>query len=238
MPRKLRERIISWLLYSQPACSIEVFDFEKKWPQIIPFLDHAKVEAALVAEGFDSNRGPWTDSAGDYWQLQASMRAFADIKRGQYAGDWDNPSPQDLEKVQKLETVYTPKRQLFEWYQCVGGARRLAPFLLELGQLVYPKLSWGRFTGRVHSCAYGSDKTGNIKVIFDILLFKTHTAVEIIELCTQLYPTPEATIRAYAAAESRVRAEEAALAAVLRPKRIKPKDDPDPGFGPDTAGTF
>jgi hypothetical protein len=172
--------------------AIEVFDFEKQWHIVQPCLHYAHVEAALTVAGFDLKKGPWVLSRTDYWAHLISERASEALRRGeiqfepQGQDDW---TEEDWDKWQKIESQFWPKPDTLEWYQCIGGCHRLAPFLRELGKLVFPDLTWKMMKGVCHSCAFGMEATGNIKVIFDILRFREHSAIQIIEAATRKYPS-------------------------------------------------
>jgi hypothetical protein len=154
--------------------AIEVFDFEKNWAKVVPHLHHPKVKAALAEAGFDLKQGPWSHFLCNYWLQELDRRAEEALKqRAVSEKRWN-----------RILKQREPKPGTLDWYQCPYGAQWLAPFLRELGELMFPEYTWKTMTGVRHSVAYGTDQMGTIKIIFDILGFKL-PAIEIIDWVTQ-----------------------------------------------------
>jgi hypothetical protein len=177
---------------SEPA--IEVFDFEKNWRLVLAHLDHPDVEDAWM-EWFDCSVGPWAATSCDFWWDQISARASEALSRGEIEYKCEKgrePTEEQLEEWKRSQRQFWPKVDTLEWFQCFHGGHYLAPFLRELGERIFPELTWDIMTGDAHSLAYGTDETGNIKVLFDILNFKEMSAMELIELATPKDPDPEA----------------------------------------------
>jgi hypothetical protein len=172
--------------------AIRVFDFKSNWDRVVPHLHHPEVEAALVREGFDLKAGPWVESSTDYWICELDRRANEAIEQGTAKFRWRDE--EELTEAQcqaqwdrwgRFTNRFAPKPDTLEWFQCLAGCHRLAPFALELGKRMFPRGNWKLMTGAYHSVAYCTDPVGNIKILFDILLFDKMTATEIIDFATE-----------------------------------------------------
>ena len=60
--------------------------------------------------------------------------------------------------------------QLFDYLHC--GCWWLAPWMKELGQLIYPHPTWEFKRGDQLGIAYGKGDDGRIEVVFDIMHFE------------------------------------------------------------------
>lgn len=168
--------------------AIQVFDFEKDWHLVEPHLNHPKVKNALIREGFDLAAGPWTDTTSDYWAQKIMDRANDAIAKGDVRwepADPDDPTEEEWEEYFKIERQFEPKPDSYEWYQCFHGCHWLAPFLRELGKRAFPSLTWKLMKGDDHSLAFGTNRKGNIRMIFDILNFKEMSAIELIQFASR-----------------------------------------------------
>ncbi|WP_054030596.1 hypothetical protein [Desulfatitalea tepidiphila] len=93
------------------------------------------------------------------------------------------------EKFERIYSKYLPKRNTYRWYQCYGGCFYLAEWQEALARKVFPKYDWityqkhnknkGWYKGG-HSTTLGFTSQGNC-LIFDILLFETESADEILQ---------------------------------------------------------
>src|SRR5262249_29461638 len=83
-----------------------------------------------------------------------------------------------------LAAQFYPKPDTLEWFQFWSAAQYFTPWLMELGRCVYPELDWKVMTGDEHSLAYGTDKLGNIKVLFDHHCFEWD-ACDLIEFASR-----------------------------------------------------
>lgn len=191
---------------------IEVFDFKKNWDVIVPHLHHPDVEAALAhgmnayrvmrgslsiahtggpgtwIEPWDPERGPLDNDSTNHWALRCNELLDEAIESGEIEFEWPEDDDveamgQALQKHSELASQFYPKPDSLEWYQLHNAGHYLAPWQRALGRRIFPELVWKIMTGDFHSTAYGTDKDGEIKIIFDILSFEIEgwTATEIIE---------------------------------------------------------
>jgi hypothetical protein len=174
--------------------AIELFDFTKNWDKVLPHLHHPKVEAALVKEGVDLEEGPW-ERLSDYWLMELERRACEAIERGTAKfrwRDWDQLSQEERQEQSDRWALFkgrfAPKPDTLDWYLSICDGYSIAPFLRELGKRVYPKLTWKMMTGHDRSFAYGTDRIGNIKVVFDLIGFADDTAIKKIEDASLKHP--------------------------------------------------
>jgi hypothetical protein len=200
---------------------IRVFDFRKHWDGLIrPHLHHPEVERAL-ARGMNAYRKmraalckgasdwdtPWDPEAGpldndssDYWLTRCDELLEEAIERGEIEFEWPEDAEDEdameaaMEKHSELAGQFYPKPESLDWYILHNAGHYLARWQRELGKLVFPDLEWKLLTGDVHSLAYGTDKLGNIKVIFDILSFDLGwTPTEVMEASSRRRSHPPET---------------------------------------------
>jgi hypothetical protein len=79
---------------------------------------------------------------------------------------------------------FLPQPDTFEFYQLQGGCHFLAQWLTALGRGVFPDLVWKTLKGPRHSLACGTDKDGNIRILFDILQFQRMSAQQILKFAS------------------------------------------------------
>jgi hypothetical protein len=110
------------------------------------------------------------------------------IERGEIHFEW--PDRDNIEAMQKatcewnkLLVPFHTNPSSLDWYQMHYGEHYLVPWLLEIGKCVYPHLDWKIMAGDAHSLAYGLDKVGSIKCIFDITRFHLE-AMDLIHFAT------------------------------------------------------
>jgi hypothetical protein len=226
------EKILNRAVSQVPAP--EVFNFEKKWHLIKPFLNEPKLVKLLddqmnacndsfrqrcvengrlpdILEGpYDRKKGPWFYGQSDYWYIKAERMVDKAEKKGQvrpfdYPGGTyrrnqeysaaeiaaaDPEETAEYERYDKFAAQFYPQPDSPEWYQNRQGGEWLAPWLLELGKLVFPKFTWHlskEFDCHfihwfdnggdqlcdilTHSVAYGMHG-GKVRMVFDILNYK------------------------------------------------------------------
>ena len=193
---------------------IEVFKFDTEWQRILPHLRKPEVEGALEdgmnayramrhrlceaggqcstgwQKPYNPDNGPLDNDSTTYWMDTANQMVQEAVAQGRIEFTWP-ADENDSEAMQKafdkwgeLESQFYPKRDTMEWYQLHDAAHYLAPWLTILGKCLYPELEWRIMAGDCHSFAYGADKVGRIKRIFDITLFNW-PPIHLIELATR-----------------------------------------------------
>ena len=112
--------------------TIETFDFEDRWTEVISVLDDSSTLRALdVAMTFhcetydlgqwDSSRGPWAHSHPDFAHVHVDV----------------------------------PHRDTPDWYRCWGACHSICAWCGAIGQLLFPDYEWLVLRGDQHSAAAG-----------------------------------------------------------------------------------
>jgi hypothetical protein len=212
LPRRRRRRKLSaGVRWPRRYSEIEVFDFGEKWPLVRPFLRRPEIDSVLErglneyfqcrrleclrldlgGKGweikFDATRGPWSYCSSDFWHTRADDLTYAAIERGEFQWqcvDDEEPTEAEWERYFVFSKQFYPQPDTFQWFQLWGACHWLAPWLKELGKLVFPELHWRILSGPRHSLACGIDEARNIKVLFDILNFEEMSARELIEFAS------------------------------------------------------
>lgn len=194
--------------------SIAVFDFDMDWKLVRPHLHRPEVEQALNRGmtayramrarlcsddcpgpnlwqlPYCAEQGPLSCDSTDYWLYRTETLLEAAISNGTIKFDWpeENADEKTMEDASEtysaLQNQFYPKPDTLEWYQLSNAAHYLAPWLLELGKCVYPKLEWRVMIGDQHSLVYATDAIGSISMLFDILYFRW-PAIDLLELTTR-----------------------------------------------------
>jgi hypothetical protein len=119
--------------------------------------------------------------------MRADEMVEAAIDRGEFDWHWPEegePSEADWVRRDEFAEQFYPQPDTYQWYQLWRACHWLAPWLKELGKLVFPELHWHILTGPRHSLACGADTGHNIRVLFDILNFEVMSAKELIEFAS------------------------------------------------------
>jgi len=137
--------------------------------------------------GYDATKGPWSYGSSDRWHNRANKLVDAAIERGEshwLCADDEEPTEAEWEPYSAFSNQFYPKPDTCQWFQLWGACHWLAPWLAELGKLVFPELRWQILRGPRHSLACGTDADQNIKVLFDILNFEGMSAKDLIEFAS------------------------------------------------------
>ena len=186
---------------------MQVFDFKANWHLVVPHLKDANLNEMLercvnrylqddydfrVAQTggpvvwlgrYEPANGPWFYTRSDYWLTYATELADAAVDRGDFAWnckDGEEPTEEEFDRYSEFCNQFYPRCGTYQWYQLFGACHWLAPWLKALGKRVFPHLKWRVMQSEWHSFAYGVDPDGN-GIIFDILLFETHSAQQILD---------------------------------------------------------
>jgi hypothetical protein len=195
---------------------IRVFDLRKDWHLVSPHLHKPEVETALargmnayramrarLAAEETGGAGEWTNpwnpqygpldnDSSDYWVCRCDELLEEAIERGEVQFKWpedkndDEAMEEAMEKFSELAGEFYPKPDSVDWYILHNAGHYLASWEKELAKCVFPDLEWRLMTGEVHSLAYGADRLGNIKIVFDILSFDLGLSpLEVIETASR-----------------------------------------------------
>jgi hypothetical protein len=192
--------------------AIEVFDFDRNWSLVIPFLHEPEIEALLGKcvnafitsrnierlrrnptstssfKPYDAKEGPWRYTPSFYWVNRREAQMEKAIDAGDFEILPDNATYEDEEEYYDaydlLADEFYPQPETYEWYQLLDGSRCLAPWLKALAARVFPQYEWNIVEGKQHSLVYGCDGQEKIRVLFDILKFAEMSSKQLIEFVT------------------------------------------------------
>jgi hypothetical protein len=121
-------------------------NFARQWPRIEPLLNDREIKFALHFGLFIQN--PENYRAGDPPWLEG---------RGPLNGQ-------------------RARQGKLSWYQPWGRCHAIAPFAWAVAKRLYPRHRWGFLSSERHTIAVGLNAHDEIKMVADILLFKSHNA--------------------------------------------------------------
>ena len=81
-----------------------------------------------------------------------------------------------------------PRPDSIEWFQVHHACHYIAEWALEVAQLHMPQLRWEIRRSGLHSTVIGCLRTGEIRVIFDVLFFERLTARQILNWTREFNP--------------------------------------------------
>lgn len=128
------------------TATMKTINFSRQWRRIEPLLNERGIQLALTFGLYVQN--PEGYRAGKPPWLEG---------RGPLNGQRARPG--------KLS-----------WYQPWGRCHAIAPFAWAVAKRLYPALTWGFLSSERHTVAVGLNAQDEIKMVADILLFKTFTA--------------------------------------------------------------
>jgi hypothetical protein len=174
----LLECMNEYIAARKAECILMGFDAEQ-WdypynPAVGPW-EYAMEDYPIEGK-MDETTKMWNSAHGCYYWIDRALDlTFAALDRGELV--WEvrggEPTDEEWEQFTELESQFYPQEGTYEWYQLRDGhGYWTAPWLKELGAVVFPELTWKAI--RCDNCglAYGSDETGRIKVILDLFHFE------------------------------------------------------------------
>lgn len=149
---------------------MEIFDFDKRWDEVLPLLDRPIVTEALNIgmEAFcrDNRHSiPWDERLGPWWYFgdedhQAEWTPFF-----RYA--WCDRVDDYYQLRQEQQIPNTPAANTPDWYRCWRACHCLVGWNCAIGQLLMPGLDWMCVAGGEHSTAFGHSE--DVLICVDIL---------------------------------------------------------------------
>lgn len=130
---------------------MKTINFSRQWRRIEPWLNQKDVKLALAFGLFVQNPEYYRPSEPPWL-----------VGRGPLNGQ-------------------RARQGKLSWYQPWGRCHSIAPFSWAVSKNLYPQLTWGFLTSDRHTVAVGLNTQDEIRMVADILLFKTFTAEQSIE---------------------------------------------------------
>lgn len=178
----------------------EVFNFNRDWACVERHVFDIKVASTLdicmrrlardewgSEHRWNARTGPWELSPTDYWHNSIFLRLEnLGFQRCETHGEFLNDERCECCTVAEnlLSKLVQPRAFTYQWYQCFGMSEYIVDWELALAQAVFPRTKWKIRAGSRHSTVVGSKprSRGRTDIIFDILLFQSHDAEQILEL--------------------------------------------------------
>jgi len=163
--------------------------------------------AVRISWDRDGHKGPWFFSIGDYWKIETELEfsestEFADFiakyeslaaslgyHYGELFDNQDDPKLNQLKQDHDKELLETynrtcPQPNTYEWYQCLGAERYLAPWQKALAEKIFPDYEWEIYEAD-WPCNGGYPIIGRrsdcCTLIFDIFNFNRCSVKDILE---------------------------------------------------------
>ena len=176
--------------------SIEVFNLRDNWEKVKPHL--AKVATVLtkcmktyLAESEDEYRlydpidAPWKTSTNFKKWLHIQIMHAAE--RGEFT--WERPrhdaSQEVVAKTWEEYRVHAlrlaPKPDTFDWYYSEKAEYYMAPWLIALGEQMFPEFIWAAMSVGLRSFAGGIDLQGKLRILFDRRSSESPNATELLK---------------------------------------------------------
>jgi len=175
--------------------SIVVFNLRENWRQVKPHLAKVKpvlttcMNAYLVESGdedplYDLKGAPWKTSTNlKHWLHIQIMKA---AERGEFI--WERPRHDATQQVvaktwEEYRTYaerFSPKPDTFDWYYTETAEYYMAPWLIALGQNMFPEFIWTAFYTHEFAFAGGIDMQSKLRVIFDMRSSKSPNPTEML----------------------------------------------------------
>lgn len=163
-----------------------VFDFDARWDEVVPYLNHPTVIDALNTgmirwcrdqqTSWHPDWGPWVYSKCRYWVKKADKVFALGLWEEHLQWCADNGCPgedehghmewmstQGLDHLEEIMAPLYPQPDTPDWYRCHGASHALAAWGCALGELLFPARRWLICITPEHSCAF------SVGVYMDIL---------------------------------------------------------------------